>query len=479
MSPYTLLWLTLSKAEAGISYLTDSAGLRYQVYVDGSSSGAFLEASYTWAVAASTSSGGTSSMFLNDMFDGYGEIFVDGRPYRNNGSATLDCDDRQLVMGTQTEGDLSFWRTIYVPDDDTFARSVMFVTNNGTKDYSTLVGLSGNLGSDSSTVVIADSSGDKSIDLSDDWAVSMQGFYAGTSSDPRIGHLWQNGVGDVVADEITLSDSIDTFHWRFSMTIAPGETIAILTFVTGQPNIAAAQLQMETLIGLPDAALACMTEDEIASVINFGVDCRHLDDQCNAGEYDEKLKTCVTTPANEAGKCDDGLACTLDDVCGAGTCAGIETPEVTGDGIDQDCDVGEICFSDLDDDGHAADDGATVASADVDCDDPGEATSLDPADDCDDDNADAYPGGTEIANDGVDQDCNGKDLIKKTGGDDTGGGDDAGGDDAGAGDDGDGDGSDNTDEDDGGCSCAAGSAPTPLSALVLLGVVGLFARRRR
>ena len=85
---------------------------------------------------------------------------------------------------------------------------------------------------------------------------------------------------------------------------------------------------------------------------------------------------------------------------------------MTGDGVDTDCDGGEICWSDADDDGHAAKGGATVVSDDPDCDDATEATDADPADDCDDANADAYPGATEIANDGIDQDCDGADLVE-------------------------------------------------------------------
>src|SRR6185503_11762144 len=76
MQPYTLLWLTLSKAEAGAGshYLTDAAGLQYMMY---GGAGQFSESSYTAAVPASTASGGTMSMYLGDAFDGYGIIFVD------------------------------------------------------------------------------------------------------------------------------------------------------------------------------------------------------------------------------------------------------------------------------------------------------------------------------------------------------------------------------------------------------------------
>jgi uncharacterized protein (TIGR03382 family) len=486
MHPHLLLWLTVSNAQAGTSYLTDGSGLEYYItdnitysssYPTYSASGGFQEAGYTGAVAASTISGGTTSQYLNDMFDGYGPIFVDGQLYYGNGSATLDCGDRQLIFGTQTIGDLSVWRKIYVAEDDTFARMVVFVSNDGAKDISTTVGFKGNLGSDGATVVMADSSGDLSVDLKDNWAVSMQdfgGYYM--SSDPRIGHVWQSGTG-IIADEIQLDDYNDIFHWRFSVDIPAGDTIAIATFVTGQPSWPAAQAKAEELVLLPDSAIECLTKEEAGQIVNFGVDCSHLDDQCNNGVWDSTAEACVAEPANEAGACDDGLACTQKDVCGAGTCAGIETAEVPGDGIDEDCDVGEICFADADDDGHAAEDGSTVVSADADCEDPGEASAKVPADDCDDAHADAYPGGTEVANDGIDQDCDGKDLVKKTGGDDSGTADGGGGDDAGAGDDG--GSADSGGEDKGGCSCGTSRGTAPLSALVLLGMAGLVARRRR
>ena len=56
--------------------------------------------------------------------------------------------------------------------------------------------------------------------------------------------------------------------------------------------------------------------------------------------------------------------------------------EIAGDEVDEDCDGSEICYADADADGYRTD--ATVASADTDCQDPGEAPSGAAAD-CDDD----------------------------------------------------------------------------------------------
>ena len=80
--------------------------------------------------------------------------------------------------------------------------------------------------------------------------------------------------------------------------------------------------------------------------------------------------------------------------------------EVVGDGVDQDCDGGEVCYADADDDGYT-DGSTTVTSADADCEDAGEGTDTDPTGECDDSDATVHPGATEGVGDEVDQDCDG------------------------------------------------------------------------
>ena len=77
--------------------------------------------------------------------------------------------------------------------------------------------------------------------------------------------------------------------------------------------------------------------------------------------------------------------------------------EITGDGVDGDCDGSELCFADSDEDGFGADDGSTVDSSDFDCDDDGEGTT---EDDCDDSDDTVFPGATED-NSPTDRDCDG------------------------------------------------------------------------
>ncbi len=74
--------------------------------------------------------------------------------------------------------------------------------------------------------------------------------------------------------------------------------------------------------------------------------------------------------------------------------------EVVADGVDQDCDSGDVCYEDLDGDGYGST--STVVSADLSCADSGESTQ---DTDCDDGESSTYPGATEVVADGVDQDC--------------------------------------------------------------------------
>ncbi|MBN1337300.1 MAG: putative metal-binding motif-containing protein, partial [Deltaproteobacteria bacterium] len=75
--------------------------------------------------------------------------------------------------------------------------------------------------------------------------------------------------------------------------------------------------------------------------------------------------------------------------------------EVVADGVDQDCDGGELCYQDTDWDGYGT--SVTVASPDLDCADPGEAQFYT---DCDDGDALVHPGAAEDCN-GRDDDCSG------------------------------------------------------------------------
>ena len=95
--------------------------------------------------------------------------------------------------------------------------------------------------------------------------------------------------------------------------------------------------------------------------------------------------------AGTGGDCDDGDATVSP-----------AAVEVAGDEVDQDCDDRELCYQDVDRDGHGST--TTRLGSDADCADPAESTT---ADDCDDGDAGVSPTRAEAVADGTDNDCDG------------------------------------------------------------------------
>ena len=80
-------------------------------------------------------------------------------------------------------------------------------------------------------------------------------------------------------------------------------------------------------------------------------------------------------------------------------------PDAVADGVDSDCDGLESCYQDSDGDGFGGT--TTVSSSSADCSGAGESLL---GSDCDDTLAATYPGATETVADGVDSDCDGREL---------------------------------------------------------------------
>lgn len=80
----------------------------------------------------------------------------------------------------------------------------------------------------------------------------------------------------------------------------------------------------------PDNTLPCDDSDHctVGDVCSGGacagvaVDCSAFDDACNVGTCQPGSGLCFAIPGNEGGTCDDGLPCTVNDVCTNGVCEG-------------------------------------------------------------------------------------------------------------------------------------------------------------
>ncbi len=112
----------------------------------------------------------------------------------------------------------------------------------------------------------------------------------------------------------------------------------------------------------------------------------------NKSLYDERVGALTDADGDGYASADD---CDDDDAT-----AFPSADEVPADGIDQDCDGGDLCHADTDGDGFGS--AALVASTDLDCDDDGESADTT---DCDPADPDVFPDADEVFYDGVDQNC--------------------------------------------------------------------------
>ena len=134
-----------------------------------SASGAASEGEFTQAVVATTSAGGTVTSSLNDAFDGHESLFVDvagttvgdsTHAYQKTGSApTADanCPTEQFLFPVKSMMGLDVSRSVFVPDDQNWARWVNTFHNPTTDPITFATGGANNLGSDANTIITATS----------------------------------------------------------------------------------------------------------------------------------------------------------------------------------------------------------------------------------------------------------------------------------------------------------------------------------
>jgi len=273
----------------GSQALIDGSGVKWFANTNitfstsSSASGAMSEASFTHAVAATTLNGGTVMSTLNDAFDGYNTLAINGtisphspvtggtdQFFNKNGPATTEDGGREIVYGVQTLlPNIDVSRKVFVPTNDSFARWLNIFHNTGGTTQTFQVEIANNLGSDANTVIVATSSGDSSATTSDNWVTTFQNYSGTTSSDGRLGHILQGSGAATQLSAIDFANGDDNPWWNYTLTLAPGQTAIIMNFATVQASKAAAAAKAAELVNLPANALQGMSDLEKSQVVNF------------------------------------------------------------------------------------------------------------------------------------------------------------------------------------------------------------------
>jgi hypothetical protein len=199
-------------------------------------------------------------------------LFNTGQPL-----AGQDCPqngtNRELIFPTQTfpAQNLSLTRKVFAPHNKNWVRWLNIITNTGSSDVQVGVSLKGLIASGSATKITNTSSGDATLSADELWFTTAQTVPQGdTSLEPRIGYVLQ-GPGATSPATSAGINSVGQAAFGYTPTIPPGGTAIVMTFVTVQGKTKQAKNTCENLVTnpLPSDAIKCMSEQELAQVVNF------------------------------------------------------------------------------------------------------------------------------------------------------------------------------------------------------------------
>jgi hypothetical protein len=203
----------------------------------------------------------------NDAYDSAYYLTVNGTQYTSGGTAgTSIIGGRGVRMAAQTSGSLLVQREAYVPATGShdYIRYFDTVENTSGATVTVTVTYSGGLGSDTSTIVTATSSGDTTVSTADFWYCTDD-----TLSDPALGHVWWGESAGVAPS--TLSLSSDAMTTTFSFDLPGGARAAFVIFAVQANDAVGSQLAAVWLSEFPPDSQEGLEGDQIIDIVNWNV----------------------------------------------------------------------------------------------------------------------------------------------------------------------------------------------------------------
>ena len=196
----------------------------------------------------------TGDQEYGDSYDGAYYLYVNGDYYGTSGFVTVSPDGRTITFETVGSQDSKFIARFTFPPTTQFARYLEVLHNPGATSITVNVTIEANLGSDGSTLITATSSGDLTFNVNDTYLTTDD---APDTGDLALAHIVMDGLGEVTLADGSLAASDDDLSWSFDVTVAAGDTVRIMSFVTQQFSRAASLAKAQELVDLPPTWRGC------------------------------------------------------------------------------------------------------------------------------------------------------------------------------------------------------------------------------
>ncbi|SFC57631.1 calcium-binding protein, partial [Tropicimonas isoalkanivorans] len=200
----------------------------------------------------------------NGAFSGGLDLF--NMPYASGYATSMD--GRQLTISgqsTQTDGDVWYERSLYVPTVSGWARFIDTATNIGTEAMTVTFSVRTALGSGYGTEILATSSGDLTYGADDRYILTDDGDTAG---DPMVGIVFGDGTLAPSYTSISGNDVI----FEFTVSLDPGESASIAYFAVQSYDPDAMGTALEVLSGSMNQMMReGISADTAAQLLNYSI----------------------------------------------------------------------------------------------------------------------------------------------------------------------------------------------------------------
>ncbi|MBI4612447.1 MAG: HEAT repeat domain-containing protein [Planctomycetes bacterium] len=209
---------------------------------------------------------GTIKDGTSDAYDDGLRLTVNGQNFPGVDAALLSADGREIVLGPRAIGDLEVTRRIWISPTDGFARYLDVVHNPGAETVPVSLSVSIDVGSDSSTRIVATSSGDRVVDPEDFGLVTDDG--GGGANDAVVVTIYADRMA---SSRPTVSAADGTDRMTLSMTgvFLPPRSRGAFLFIAAQRSSTDEALRFLSAFD-PNPVLEAIPDDLRSAVWNFG-----------------------------------------------------------------------------------------------------------------------------------------------------------------------------------------------------------------